>query len=339
MVDRAQRYYASWADIVTRPNDAELLKWTFQGWVQKKLTDEARVIADLQATYRDSPDRFIQSLIDTETRAFNHIQGKSEPAFIPDISRYRPKTVGRNWAKERLSTLVEQRERFSTFAYWKDPEPIPKSAEYKAMNSVMTALNNQVTKYDRHTTEDWVSPIDALAQYVEDLEALQVFLASARLHNSKSFSNRSTMQTMSALQRLHDQILEKIADRSWAVPIRPWKDPVSFEELEYSLLTMEEYLAKDPKWWDRDHSGVPRIKDDPDVIAASMAGDLEDLAHKRRESLEKMEERFKGKKNSVVLAFIRRERVIWGKTLMAVAQLKRWGAWYGDAAHPDKSPE
>lgn len=332
---RQSRYYAQFADIIHRPDDKLLQNWTIDGWQRKKLDDQARVLADLRVTFGNAPDRFIQALIDTETRAFDHIARKMKRSYVPDVSRYKPTIIVHGWAKKRLDILIEQRARFSTFAYWRDPEPQPRNS----LNSIMTGLNNQIKKYELHTMEGWESPIDNLAEYVTDLEAMQVFLASARMYNTQCFANRPTMQAMRSLQHLHNTILEKVLDRAWAVPIRPWVHAMSVEELEFSLITMEEFLSHEPEWWDRKDSGVPRIKDDPDIIAASMAGDLEDLSNKRRDHLDHLLLKYRGKANVHVCNFVRKERTIWGKTQMAIAQLKRWGAWYGDAAHPDKVPE
>lgn len=93
-------------------------------------------------------------------------------------------------------------------------------------------------------------------------------------------------------------------------------------------MSFEEYEAMDQGQWEYRGSGPPWIIDEALEKFCKMM-DLEDLSEARRQEIDDMLHKCRGRRYVLTIGFLRRERKVWGRQLMAVAQLKRHELWYG----------
>lgn len=311
--------------------------FTIQGWAKRKVRDQRHAIASINATRAMMEDQRLLDMLRIEQNALSHLFKRLpiEDQIDEDMD-FVPEKVDSLWAQRRRDELHRQLTHFATYCVmWVMSE----GENRRLANSFCLLLHNQWQGYNRMSTGDWVGPMQAFEAYVASLEHMQLFLRNANYYNPRCFAGKAIRKVRTDLVTAHNACRDEVYNRSLAIRIRPWQGDTEFRD--HNAMTWEEFESLEDDYWDEKGSGPPLILDYASFIELCQAADLEDLATSRREDIDKMMREYRGKRYVLVHKYLRRERVVWGRVLMQVAQWKRHNEWFGPHGygHPRKVEE
>lgn len=320
----ADPWHCNWADRVNKPSQKSLDSWTLSSWLRAKAKDSQKALADINHTLAiiGGKDEVIQKCLTIELEILGYLTERF-PVDAPVLGSYQPSMVDRVWVGSRLKELERQRDTFSTYSFWKDPRP-EKELANKALNLVTTGIG----RYTIVSVQDWRGVVEVLQGYTNQLEELQLFLIVAR--NEQGFDGakwsgsvaRLNKTIRASLRDIHRTILEDTKVSYPALRVRPWR----IDEGVDQVMTWEQFLKTPYEFWDKDRMGPPRLTDGPVFDQGSTWG-VDDLIDHRRQEIDLQLTEFRAGRFGVVKGFLRRERKIWGKAQISVAQFKRWGVF------------
>lgn len=320
-------WYTTWANKDEEPSEKDLKAWTLSRWLRAKARDLTKALADVNMTLSiiGGKDEAIQKCGYIEREIMRYLTS-TFPVDIPVLVDYQPKMVDKQWVTGRLADLNSQLETFSTLAYW---SRLP-AEQTKQANQAANLCNTAIYRYEQLTAQDWRGVIDALQEYVTGLEYTQIVLGITR--NEQGFDNGQwsgsaaalAKKTRAELRAIHRTLVEDTRLKFPTLQVRPWNID---EGLEF--MTWSEFQEMPFDHWEEDvHSGPPKITDGP-LYEKGKTISFDDLLIERREQLDRMLEEFNASRFGVVKGFIRRERKMWGKRQISIAQYKRWLIWPG----------
>lgn len=312
--------------------------WTTEKWVIARVKEIHKAMADINRTLSNGDDPSLMTCYNLERVALQNYM-RAVPLPVPDVSDYIPKNVDIIWVQNRMRILHAKRSDLSNYLNIVGPD-----LYIGCENSLAATISKQIGDYGHGSIKGyeemvqsggWTGPMAAFEEYVKSLEYIQALLRSANAHNNRCFTGKMVYRFQGNLLTLHTRALEQVQERNLMISIRPW---LKMDDLRGTgWMTMEEYESAPLESWEEDGAGPPAIEDES-VAQLCRAVDLEDLSISRREDLDTMLEKYRGKRYSVARRYIGWERKLWGRLQMAITQMKRHGTWE-DMCHPSKEAQ
>lgn len=316
-------WHCYWADKTNSPDEKNLEAWTLSKWLTRKAVDLQKALADINHTLAliGGRDEAIQRAHMIESDILKHMID-TFPVDIPLLPEYQPKVVDRLWVGSRTKELERQRDQFSTYSYWKNPRPDKEQAN-KAMHLITKAWG----RYSQLASADWRGVVEALQEYVDRVEEIQLLLVVAR--NEQGFGDslwsgpaaRLAKKLRADYRSIHRTLLHDTSVSYPALIIHPWK----IDE-DIRVMTWKEYQEAPMELWSSELSGPPRLIDGP-IFEKGSKVDPESFISERRAELDQVMAELKAARFSIVKGFARREYKILGRAIQSIGQFKRWKVW------------
>ncbi len=316
-------WHCSWADRANCPDEKSLAAWTLSKWLSRKALDVQKALADINHTLSiiGGKDEAIQQAQRIEEDILRHMT-ETFPVDIPMLPAYQPKMVDKIWVGSRTKELERQRDQFSTYSYWKKPRPEKEQAN-KAIHLVTKAWG----RYSQLASADWRGVVEALQEYVDQVEAIQLLLVVAR--NEQGFGDgnwsgpaaRLAKKLRSSYKAIHKSLLHDMAGKYSSLQVHPWEIDEDIESM-----TWAQYQSASFDNWRNGMTGPPRLLDGP-IFDRGSKVEVEQFIADRRNELEELILELRPARFSIVKGFARREHKVLGRAVQSIGQFKRWGVW------------
>lgn len=316
-------WHCGWADKDNCPDEKSLQAWTLSRWLNRKALDIQTSLADINHTLAiiGGKDEAIQQAQRIEEDILKHLVD-TFPIDPPLLPEYQPKMVDRIWVGSRVKELERQRDQFSTYSYWKKPRP-EKDQANKAIHLVTKAWG----RYSQLVAADWRGVIDALQEYVNQVEEIQLLLVVAR--NEQGFGEGQWTGPVARLAKkiradykgIHRTLLHETSVSYDSLVVHPWEIDEDIEQM-----TWGQYQEASFDLWRNGLIGPPRLIDGP-IFNKGSKITLEEFISDRRHDLEEIILELRSTRFAIVKGFVRREHKILGRAIQSIGQFKRWGVW------------
>ncbi len=313
--------FAKFADRERKIDPKVLAKFTLEGWAEKKDQDLQKAAADLKVTIAYNEDELYKKALHAEEQAVEFLQERVD--YVPSpIRYYQPNKVSPGWFSTRRNELIRQQLELSTHLYHKW-ERKPESFSKSKANKVMNVLNWQLSMYNDLEAKDWAGPQRAMQTYVENIEFYLLILEAGTHTLNKGISNPQAKKLRIKLFGHYQRMRELNEFKELGLRIWPWNSEFGHD------MKWEDYKAIDDGevfFMKGEKYGIPYIYEGTPYEIAKKTN-IDDMAHKRREAIDNEMVEYRKKAFYVIKGWLHTEKIIWGRTIQAITQAKRWETW------------
>ncbi len=314
-------FFMDYADKDRKIDPKVLTKFTLDGWAKKKDEDLQKASSDLKVTLAYNEDQLFAKALRCEEGAIKFLGQRAKYVPLP-VRNYQPNKVSPGWLVDRLEELKRQRTELSTHLYHKW-ERKPESFSKSKANSIVQTLNWQIYHYEQLGTINWAGPQRAMQAYVENIEFYLLILEAGTHTLNKGMSNPQAKKLRIKLFGHYQRMRDLNEYKELGLRIWPWNsefgNDMKWEEYK-AIVDGEAFFIKGEKY------GIPYIYEGTPFNIAKKTN-IEEMAHKRREAIDNDMIEYRKKAFYVIKGWLSTEKIIWGRTLQAITQAKRWETW------------